>query len=129
MARAATYPIIKRMTIFSGKISVTSAVPNQLDAEEGVRPFICIDTVSIVDAAIESGLPDHSQLLNLLHQAGTDVDFQDLLEEYVMSWEPEYRPDAADAVANWLEGLAKLFRKESEKLSLDLKPRVSAPRN
>ncbi|EJM22037.1 hypothetical protein PMI21_00219 [Pseudomonas sp. GM18] len=115
--------------MLSGKIGVTLEVPDQLADEEGVRPFICIDTTNIVDAAIGSGLPDHSPLLNLLHQAGTGVDFQDLLEEYVMSWEPESRPAAADAVANWLEGLAKLFRKGSEKLSLDLKPRVSAPRN
>jgi len=116
--------------MLSGKISVTFEVPEQHSTEDGVRPFICIDTMNIVDTAVDLGLPDHSQLLNILHQAGTDVDIQDLLEEYVMSWEPESRPDAANAVADWLEGMATFFRKGSEKLSLDLKPRLSSgPRN
>ncbi|RTY77160.1 hypothetical protein [Pseudomonas veronii] len=116
--------------MLSGKIKVTFEVPSPLEAEEGMRPFVSINTMDIVDAAIESGLPDHSPLLNLIHQAGEDLDLQDLFEEHVMSWEPENRPAAADEIAEWLENLARVFRKGSEQLSLDLKPRLSpGPRN
>lgn len=38
--------------MLSAKISVTVEVPDQLAAEEGMRPFISIDTMNIVDAAI-----------------------------------------------------------------------------
>lgn len=111
--------------MLSGKIKVTFEVPDPIEAEEGARPFISINTMDIVDAAIESGLPDHSPLLNLIHQAGEDLDLQELLEEHLMSWVPEDRPAAAEAIADWLEDLARLLRRESEHLSLELKPRPS----
>lgn len=116
--------------MLSGKIKVTFEVPDQREAEEGARPFISLNTMDIVDAAIESGLSDRSPLLNLIHQAGEDLDLQVLLEEHLMSWEPEDRPAAAEAIADWLEYLARLLRRENEHLSLDLKPRPSpGPRN
>lgn len=122
--------IIKGTAMLSGKIKVTFEVPDQLEAEEGVRPFISINTMDIVDAAIESGIPDHSPLLNLIHQATIDIDLENLFEDHVMSWEPDSRPAAAEELADWLEALARMLREAGEHLSLDLKPRPSpGPRN
>ncbi|MBP5070210.1 hypothetical protein [Pseudomonas chlororaphis] len=111
--------------MLSGRIKVTFEMPDQAEAEEGARPFIALDTMDVAEIALAQGLPDDSPLLNLIHQSGADVDLELLLEEHVMSWEPESRPAAADEVADWLEHLAKHFRKGSEALSLDLKPRHS----
>ncbi|WP_313599930.1 hypothetical protein [Pseudomonas sp.] len=115
----------KLTTMLSGKIKVTFEVPDESEAEDGVRPFISLDTMDLVDAAIESGLPDHSPLVGLIHEAVEDLDFQELLEAHLLSWVPEDRPAAADAIADWLEYLARLIRKQNDHLSLDLKPRPS----
>ena len=115
----------KGATMLSGKIKVTFEVPDESEVEEGVRPFISLDTMDLMDAAIESGLPDHSPLVGLIHEAVEDLDFQELLEAHLLSWVPEDRPAAADAIADWLEYLARLIRKQNEHLSLDLKPRPS----
>ncbi|WP_124413564.1 hypothetical protein [Pseudomonas sp. R4-35-07] len=115
----------KGAKMLSGKIKVTFEVPDESEAEDGIRPFISLDAMDLVDAAIESGLPDYSPLVGLIHEAGEDLDFQELLEAHLSSWVPEDRPAAADAIADWLEYLARLIRKQNEHLSLDLKPRPS----
>lgn len=79
--------------------------------------------MDLVDTAIEQGLPEQSTLLSLIHQAGGEFDLQSLLEEHVMSWEPESRPEAAEVVANWLESVAAVFRRGSQDLLLELKHR------
>lgn len=111
--------------MLSGKIKLTFEIPDQSAAEEGMRPFISINTMDIVEAALEHGLPDHSPLLTLIHQAGTDVDLEDLFEDHLMYWVPECRSVAAEELADWLEDLARKLRRKSEHLSLDLKPRPS----
>lgn len=107
----------------SASIKVSFEFPDEEAVQTGLRPFIYLNTLDLVDAAIEGGVPDHSPVIGLIHQAGECFDVQDLLEGYVMSHVAESRSSAAFEVAEWLEALAKVFRKGSEDLSLDLKPR------
>lgn len=107
----------------SASIKVSFQFPDEEAVQVGLRPFIELDTLDLVDAAINAGVPDHSPLISLIHKAGESVDVQHLLESHVMSYVAESRSSAAFEVAEWLEALAKVFRKGSEDLSLDLKPR------
>lgn len=87
----------------SAHIKVSFEFPEEEAVQTGLRPFIYLDTVNLVDAAIEGGVPDHSPVIGLIHQAGECLDVQDLLEGYVMSHVVESRSSAAFEVAEWLE--------------------------
>jgi hypothetical protein len=115
--------------MFSGKIKATFEIPDEEAAKDGMRPFIALDTMNLVDAALECGLSNNSPLLKAIHEAGDCLDIQLLLEEHVMEFVPESRSAAAYEVAEWLEDLAKLFRRGGESLKMELKPRYSYPRN
>ncbi|SIR70401.1 hypothetical protein SAMN05216509_4092 [Pseudomonas sp. B10] len=109
----------------SASIKVSFEFPEDEAVQTGLRPFIYLDTLDLVDAAIEGGVPDHSPVIGLIHQAGECFDVQSLLEGYVMSHVAESRSAAAYEIAEWLEALAKMFRKGGEDLELSLKPRSS----
>lgn len=115
--------------MLSGKIKATFEIPDEEAAKDGMRPFIELDTMNLIDMALEGGLSDNSPLLKAIHEAGDYLDIQVLLEEYVMEFVPESRSAAAYEVAEWLEDLAKLFRRGGESLKMELKPRYSYPRN
>ena len=100
------------------QIAVSFEVPD----EEGFGPFINIDTMRLLDAAIEQGCPEDSPLLNLIHQAGGEVDFEDLINLNLEGWEDDSRREAAEELADWFERLAARIRRKSEAPSLDLKP-------
>ncbi|CAB5556433.1 Uncharacterised protein [Pseudomonas putida] len=109
------------MSIRPSKVKIAFQTPE----EEGLEPFIYVDTMDLLDAAVEQGVSEHSPLLDLIHQAGGEVDFHDLLEAHIMEWEPASRPEAAEAIAEWLEAVANALRRRSYELRLELKPRMS----
>lgn len=100
------------------QIAVSFEVPD----EAGFGPFINIDTMHLLDAVIEQGCPESSPLLNLIHQAGGEVDFEELIQLHLEGWEPNSRQEAAEELADWFEQLAARIRRKSEAPSLDLKP-------
>ncbi|MEX0293381.1 hypothetical protein AAH995_08475 [Pseudomonas putida] len=103
------------------------AVSFEFPDDDDFGPFINIDTMYLHDAAIAQGCPESSPLLNLIHQAGGEVDFEELIKLYLEGWEPSSRRQAAIELADWFELLAARIRRKGEAPSLDLKP-VMSPR-
>lgn len=105
----------------AGTISLSLEFPEHEEGFEPTAPFIEVNTLKLVDLAVDAGAPD--SLIHALHASGQSVDFSALLSSSIEDWAEADRPAAAAAIADWLEALATELRRPNSFSSLDKKPR------
>lgn len=109
-----------------GMVTVSFAMPDSDEQSENFFPHISIDLTDLLQELEEADAPgDRARLIQKLQQAETELGIFEMLEETVDDWEPAYRPEVCEYLAEQLERIANDLRNKGEALSKNLRPRSS----
>ncbi|MTZ15126.1 hypothetical protein GNE00_15355 [Pseudomonas sp. JL972] len=106
-------------SVSRGAIALSLVFPDR-DEDIGATPFVEIDTLDLVDMAVDASAP--ASLINAIHASGRAEALADLILANIYEWAEADRPVAAKGIAEWLEEMAIELRRRTSFPNLDLKP-------
>lgn len=110
-------------SVSRGSIALSLVFPDR-NEDMGATPFVEINTLDLVDLAVDASAP--ASLINAIHASGRDTALADLIMANIYEWAEPDRPDAAKEIAEWLEEMAIELRRRTSFPNLDLKPERGA---